>query len=299
MNNPKPHVTIYSDGGARPNPGVGGYGVVMIFDDQREKELSGGEKDSTNNRMELTAVITALDSLEQAYEIDLYTDSEYVKNGITQWIKGWIKKGWRDVKNPDLWQRLHQATQRHTIKWHWVKGHAGHAFNERVDELATREIERISGKRVPRKQEPEAPAVDADVSIYIGADYSFDDQRGGWAAVIVQGEQTRELSGQAQNSSENQLLLTAAAEALESLKSPTKIAVYTHSEYIQKGMSQWIKGWIKKGWKTASGDPVKNRELWERLQQAAERHNVQWLYQGKAQSEYTQRAALLAQQAGR
>jgi len=296
MQNTKPHVTIYSDGGCRPNPGTGGWGAVLIFD-VGEKELSGGEKNSTNNRMELTAVITALDSLEQPYQVDLYTDSEYVKNGITQWIKNWIRKGWKDVKNPDLWQRLNRAIERHTIKWHWVKGHAGHIFNERVDELATREIERLSGKTISRKPEPEAANIAAEVSIYMSAIYSFEDKRGGWGAVIVGQDNERELSGAESHSSENQLLLIAAASALETLVSPTSVAVYTDSEYVQKGMNQWIKGWIKKGWRTSSGEPVKNRELWERLQGAAEPHEVQWLMPNKAQSELVRRVLQLAQKA--
>jgi ribonuclease HI len=296
MNNTKPKVTIYSDGGCRPNPGTGGWGAVLIFDNT-EKELSGGEKNSTNNRMELTAVTTALNSLDQAYHIDLYTDSEYVKNGITQWIKGWIKKDWKDVKNPDLWQNLQRATERHTIKWHWVKGHTGHAYNERVDELATREIERLSGKTFERKPEPAEIKVDADTRIYISANYSFDDKRGGWGALIVGQNNTQELSGTETNSSENQLLLIAATRALEAIRTPGSIAVYTASEYIQKGMSQWVKGWIKKGWRTAGGDPVKNRDLWERLVNAAENRKVQWLMQGKAQGAETTRALQLAQKA--
>jgi ribonuclease HI len=269
---------------------------VLIFDSQ-EKELSGGEKESTNNRMELTAVMTALDSLDQSYHVDLYTDSEYVKNGITQWIRNWIKKDWKDVKNPDLWQRLHQATQRHKIQWHWVKGHAGHAYNERVDELATREIERLTGKVIPRKSEPEAVTIDADVSIFISAMYSFEDKRGGWGALIDGQNGQRDMSGTQANSSENQLLLAAAIQALESIHESTSIAVYTDSEYLQKGVSQWVKGWVKKGWRTSSGEPVKNRELWERLLVAADRHRVQWVMQGKAQSTNGQRAIQLAQKA--
>lgn len=287
----KPKVTIYTDGGARPNPGTGGWGAVLIYPD-RESELSGGEKDSTNNRMELTAVITALDSLDQPYVVDLYTDSEYVKNGITQWIMGWIKKNWRDVKNPDLWQRLHNATQRHEIKWHWVKGHAGHAYNERVDELATREIERLTGKAIPRKVEV-TPTISADIRIYISAAYSFEDKRGGWGAVVVNTNE-QEFSGTEQNSSENQLVLIASSTALESLKSPADIAVFTDSEYLQKGMSQWVKSWIKKGWRTAAGEPVKNRELWERLVKAAERHQIQWVYQKRYDTPQAQRAYELA-----
>jgi ribonuclease HI len=298
MNKSKPHVTIYSDGGCRPNPGTGGWGAVLIFDD-REQDLSGGEKDSTNNRMELTAVITALDSLEGSHQVDLYTDSEYVKNGITKWIKSWIKKDWKDVKNPDLWQRLNQAIERHTIKWHWVKGHAGNIFNERVDELATREIARLTGKTFERKVEMEAAPMDADVRVYISAVYSFEEKRGGWSAVVVGQDGEQELSGTETNSSENQLLLTAATRALASVRSSASIAVYTDSEYVQKGMSQWIKAWIKKGWRTSGGEPVKNRELWERLQAAAEHHQVQWLAQSKSQGELVKRAFQLAQKAGR
>jgi ribonuclease HI len=296
MNGQKPKVTIYSDGGCRPNPGTGGWGAVLIFDDG-EKELSGGEKNSTNNRMELTAVTTALNSLQGSHQVELYTDSEYVKNGITKWIKGWILKDFKDVKNPDLWQGLHQATQRHTIKWHWVKGHAGHIFNERVDELATREIERLSGKTFERKAEVAPPIITADIQIYISATYSFDDKRGGWGALIITGNNEQELSGAESNSSENQLLLIAAAGALESLSGSGSIAVYTDSEYVQKGMSQWVKGWIKKGWRTAGGDPVKNRGQWERLVRAAESRQVQWIIQGKAQSAEASRAVRLAQKA--
>lgn len=298
MDDNKPHVTIYTDGGCDPNPGTGGWGAVLIFDD-REQDLSGGEKQSTNNRMELTAAITALDSLDQPYQVDLYTDSEYVKNGITQWIKGWIKKDWKDVKNPDLWQRLNQATERHTIKWHWVKGHAGHIFNERVDELATREIEKLSGKTFARTPEPEAANVDVDARVYISATYSFEDKRGSWAALVVGQGGEQELSGTESNSSENQLLLVAAARALESIRESVSVAVYTDSEYVQKGMSQWIKGWIKKGWRTAGGEPVKNRALWERLVTAADRHRVQWLALSKTHSDEAKRVVQLAQKAGR
>lgn len=290
----KPKVTIYTDGGCRPNPGTGGWGAVLIYDD-KERELSGGEKNSTNNRMELTAVITTLDSLDQSYSVDLYTDSEYVKNGITTWIKGWIKKNWKDVKNPDLWQRLQSATERHEIKWHWVKGHAGHSYNERVDQLATNEIERLNGRPVtPRAPEPAAPVIRADISIYISAVYSYDDKRGGWGAVMAGGDNPQEFNGKESNSSENQLVILASTAALEAVKSASSIAVYTDSEYLQKGMSQWVKGWIKKAWRTAAGEPVKNRELWERLVKASERHEIQWVFQKKRDTAAAQRAYELA-----
>lgn len=138
-------VTIYTDGACSGNPGPGGWGVVMIFGDHR-KEFCGGEPDTTNNRMELSAAIEALDGLKRSCTIDLWTDSTYVREGITNWIKSWKKNGWRTaqkkpVKNAELWQRLDVARERHDISWHWVKGHAGHPENERADELARQGLE--------------------------------------------------------------------------------------------------------------------------------------------------------------
>lgn len=143
----KTHVTIYSDGGSKPNPGPGGWAALLIYED-RMQELSGGEQDTTNNKMELTAAIEALESLPAPCEVTFYTDSVYVKQGITTWMKTWVKNGWRTangkpVKNQDLWRRLHAATRKHEITWKWVRGHAGDEFNERVDKLATAAREAI------------------------------------------------------------------------------------------------------------------------------------------------------------
>jgi ribonuclease HI len=148
MSTTKPKVMIYSDGGAKPNPdGPGGWAALLISGGH-EKEISGGVRSTTNNRMELTAACEALESLKQACEVEFYTDSQYLRNGITTWMKGWIKNGWRTsnkkpVLNRDLWERLHEATQRHDIKWKWTRGHAGNIHNERVDQLATQAREQI------------------------------------------------------------------------------------------------------------------------------------------------------------
>jgi ribonuclease HI len=133
-------VEIYTDGACSGNPGPGGWGVVLRWNGV-EKELSGGERETTNNRMEMMAAIMALESLKRAVPVDLYTDSTYVRDGITKWLHGWKANGWKtaakkQVKNQDLWQRMEAALQDHDIKWHWVKGHAGHPENERADELA-------------------------------------------------------------------------------------------------------------------------------------------------------------------
>jgi ribonuclease HI len=133
-------VEIFTDGACSGNPGPGGWGAILRYG-ETERELSGGEADTTNNRMELTAAIEALNALKRPCDIVLTTDSTYVKDGITSWIDGWKKRGWKNsqkkpVKNEDLWKALDEARSRHTVEWKWVKGHAGHAENERCDELA-------------------------------------------------------------------------------------------------------------------------------------------------------------------
>ena len=133
-------VTIHTDGACSGNPGPGGWGAILSFGTS-EKELMGGEEHTTNNRMELMAAIAALEALKRPCTVDLHTDSQYLRNGIMTWIKNWKRNGWRTadkspVKNVDLWKRLDEALGQHTIHWHWVKGHAGHAQNERADELA-------------------------------------------------------------------------------------------------------------------------------------------------------------------
>lgn len=140
-----PHLFAYTDGACSGNPGPGGWGVLLLARNGdsvvKERTLSGGEADTTNNRMELLAAISALEALSRASDITIVTDSAYVKNGVTQWIHGWKRNGWKTadrkpVKNVDLWQRLDQAQTRHKVRWEWIKGHAGHPENERADELA-------------------------------------------------------------------------------------------------------------------------------------------------------------------
>ncbi|WP_333794599.1 ribonuclease HI [Hyphomicrobium sp.] len=144
-------VEIYTDGACSGNPGPGGWGAILIWNGHR-KEIKGGETLTTNNRMELMAAISALEALKVGVDADLYTDSSYVRNGISSWIHGWKRNGWRTadkkpVKNAELWQRLETALARHQVRWHWVKGHAGHPENERADELAREGMAAFKPKR--------------------------------------------------------------------------------------------------------------------------------------------------------
>jgi ribonuclease HI len=143
-------VVIHTDGACSGNPGPGGWGAVLDYNGTR-KELYGGEKDTTNNRMELMAAIEALKALKRGCKIEMHVDSVYVKDGISKWIHGWKRNGWKTadkkpVKNVELWQALDEAIQRHDISWHWVKGHAGHPDNERADELARMGIADVRGQ---------------------------------------------------------------------------------------------------------------------------------------------------------
>ena len=140
-----PLVEIFTDGACKGNPGPGGWGAVLRSNG-KERELSGGESPSTNNRMEMMAAIESLNALTKPCRVKLTTDSVYVRDGITKWIHGWLRNGWRTsdrkpVKNAELWQALLDATDRHRVEWHWVKGHTGHAENERADALACAEAE--------------------------------------------------------------------------------------------------------------------------------------------------------------
>jgi len=140
-------IEIFTDGACRGNPGPGGWGALLRYG-EHERELFGGEPDTTNNRMELMAAIRALETLREPCDVDLTTDSEYVRKGISEWLPAWKARNWKTsdrkpVKNADLWQQLEQAAARHTVRWHWVKGHSGHDENERADQLANRGIDSL------------------------------------------------------------------------------------------------------------------------------------------------------------
>lgn len=136
-------IEIYTDGACSGNPGPGGWGAILRWQG-KEKELSGAEHETTNNRMELMAAISALEAVKRPLPIDLYTDSVYVQQGINSWIAGWKAKGWpARIKNQDLWKRLDQVVQQHDVTFHWIKGHAGHPENERADELARKAIQTL------------------------------------------------------------------------------------------------------------------------------------------------------------
>ncbi|PIR59002.1 MAG: ribonuclease HI [Candidatus Pacebacteria bacterium CG10_big_fil_rev_8_21_14_0_10_56_10] len=143
-------VRVYTDGGCDPNPGPGGYAAAFLYPDGKQRQLAGGSRDSTNNRMELTAAIKALQALDGPSRVELYTDSQYLQQGITQWLPKWLQNNWRTanrkpVKNQDLWKQLWQESQRHHVEWKWVRAHAGDHYNELVDSLVAVAREQAGG----------------------------------------------------------------------------------------------------------------------------------------------------------
>ena len=269
-----PEITIYTDGGADPNPGAGGWAAVLL--DQasgKVREISGGEPRATNNRMELTAAIRGLEALRRPCRVQLFTDSQYLRKGITQWLPDWIARGWKrkdgELQNEDLWRRLAELIREHEVRWDWIKGHAGNRWNERADQLATQEIRRQRGSAAPA---PRGEVPEAEIFLRV----SCAKGKGGWAALIRRGGEETVLSGGFSAITPNQLDLLGAIAALESLPPGISVALYTGSDYLRNGATRWIAGWKRRGWKTQEGQPVLNRDLWERLEKVMAARRVTW-----------------------
>jgi len=267
-----PKVTIYTDGGCNPNPGPGGWGVVLLFDDKEPPaELVGKESHTTNNRMELRAATEALRSLYEPHEVTLYTDSTYVRQGITTWLPEWEKRNWqtsdnRAVKNQDLWQSLSGQQQRHQVSWKWVKGHAGNKWNERADELASSQIPR-----------PKLPLDDETaIHIFTAAAYSGKAKRGGWGVVLRYREHRKTFSGQVEDTSSNRMHIQSAIEGLQAIKQTKPIHIYTSSDYLKDGATRWVKGWMARNWQTKTGKSVSHRDLWETVTQFNQTYQIRW-----------------------
>ncbi len=283
-------VHVYTDGGCDPNPGPGGWGAIIQWTDQepiQEWVLSGNDPDTTNNRMELCAAAAALALLEGLLgrcQVHLHTDSEYLRRGITEWIEGWISRGWltsskQPVQNQDLWRVIHRFVQAHDVTWHWVKGHAGHPLNERADQLATQALRKARQSDSPTTNVPAVPIVNDDrsaVEIYVKASQHGTEGRSGWGAVLRMEEHTRSLSGSERSATANSMLIRGAAAALRALTRPCRVTLYSDANYLIQGASTWVKGWQTRGWTTREGKPVANRAEWESLLEAASRHHITW-----------------------
>jgi ribonuclease HI len=264
-------VTIYSDGGADPNPGIGGWAAVLRYGGH-EKVLTGNHPKTTNNRMELQAAIEALSALKRPSQVEFHTDSEYVRKGITQYIEKWAADNWRRGKkaipNADLWQELWALVKQHEIEWHWVKGHSGDPLNERVDELARQARLKIT------------PNIEVDENtprLYLRASCKGNPGPGGWGVVLERGDETEQNSGAAPSTTNNRMEIQAAIEGLLMLQPGSAVQIFTTSDYLFQGATRWIKGWRQRNWQKKDGQPVANADLWQALDQLMSTYQVRWV----------------------
>ena len=273
-------ITLYTDGACSGNPGTGGWAAILVAYDEagkplKEMELSGGEAETTNNRMEMLAVIEGLKSLTRASEVRIVSDSQYVINTMT--------KGWKRKANQDLWREMDAAVQPHTITWEYIKGHAGHEYNERADKLAVKASRQFGGK---------ADDISASsAAVYIAL--KLTGKHGKWGTVIVT-EQGETIRGDwLDNMTENRLALVAVLDAVQALPPKTEATIYIDNGYVRDGMSKWIHGWRKRKWRKADNQPIVHDDLWKRLDNVMRGHRL--TLQALDGSVHSDQARLLAQ----
>ncbi len=271
MNDALPAITIYTDGGCRPNPGPGGWAAVLIKKGTQPRDLSGGEPKTTNNRMELRAAIEGLKALDRGHRVRLVTDSQYLRRGITEWLVRWRANGWKTaakkpVLNDDLWRELADELERHRVDWEWVKGHSGSRWNERADRLAS--------EAIPR---PPLPVDDPKaVHLFLGVAHSGKRNVGSWSALLTFSDSEKSLSGRLKGASANRMHIHGAVVGLAALKRPVRVHAYTVSDYLKDGATSWLGGWRSRNWHTRDGKKVAHVELWRKLDEQLHRHSVSW-----------------------
>jgi ribonuclease HI len=296
-----PYVEIYTDGGCDPNPGPGGWGAVLVSA-THSRELSGAERETTNNRMELTAAIEALRALNRPCSVRLTTDSQYLQRGILEWLPKWVANGWRRangqrVENDDLWRQLQGEAARHDVAWRWIRGHRGEALNERADALAAQARRKLTQSAGRRPVVPESASKLPHVEIYTRGCALGTPGPGGYAAVLLDADgRDTAVSGGWPVATNNAMELWAAIAALRTLRRPSEVTVHTVSKYLVDGATQWLAQWERQRWQTRSGEPVKHREIWLELSHLMGDHDIRWQHLPAGDNPHSQRAALLARQ---
>lgn len=256
-------ITIYTDGACdiHADNQPGGWAAILQALNQdgeviKETVISGGDENTTNNQMELTAVIEGLKLLTRATGLTIVSDSRYVID---------IASGSKKVaKNKSLWSEYFQAAESHFIEWRYVAGHSGDELNERCDRLAVAEKDKRRRPRTPPAEELVA-IKQGMAGVFLSTGFAANDKSTSWAAIIVKDGEEWELSGHLEKTSELEGTLVGAIKCLENMPEAQSAIVFTAQEYLSKGMNQWLAGWIAKGWKTRGGESVKYRRHWERL----------------------------------
>jgi len=263
-------VDIYTDGGADPNPGIGGW-AALLKAGGREKVLTGNEPWTTNNRMELTAAIEAFKALTRRSTVHVHTDSEYLQKGITEWAEGWRENNWqrkgKKIPNADLWKDLLLIIERHDVEWHWVRGHSGNRSNERVDRLA----------RQARLEITEIEVLSSDIPVvYSRVTVKGNPGPGAWGVVVDEHGDTSQYSGYDPRTTSNRMELIAVLEGLRLVPEGGAAVVVTTSDYVYQGATRWINGWRRRAWRKKDGKPIANMDLWQELDEILQKQNVIW-----------------------
>lgn len=251
--------------------------------------MKGSETHSTNNRMELTAALEALRSRRDGEKVELHTDSEYLRKGITQWISAWKRNGWtrktgKPVLNKDLWIALDAENKRVHVEWRWVKAHAGHVYNEMVDEAArdaafdasNSQVEAVGHHATPESVTT-TQATRLEDTYFVNA-ANLGENRSAWAFVHGTDHNITE-TGVEDGATFNRALIVGAVELIRSLPANKPASVTTDSEYLYKGATQWLDGWRRRDWRKADMKPIANKELWVEMSELLEHVNVNWQFQ--------------------
>ncbi len=265
-------ITIYTDGACdiHADNQPGGWAAILVATDDNGKILkesifSGGAENTTNNRMELTAVIEGIKALSKPTSIKVVSDSKYVINTVS--------KNFKINKNKSLWNDFFKIAEQHTIEWQFVKGHAGHTYNERCDKLAVTEKNKLA-KEKPQAQNQPKMLVNTPIKIYLSTAVSGKKKSSAWSAVITEDANIIELSDYLPKTTELEGVLIGAIQALEHLETNEAVTVFTAQEYLSKGMNEWIEGWVKKNWKNNTPNPVKYQDHWKRLLQLSKERTI-------------------------
>jgi ribonuclease HI len=266
-------ITIYTDGACdiHADNKPGGWAAILVAADDngkflKETVLSGGQEMTTNNQMELTAVIEGLKSLTNPATVTVVSDSKYVINTVT--------KNFKINKNKILWQDYFKTADSHEIDWKFVKGHAGHTYNERCDKLAVKE--RIKFAKNPTTSQPKQQTmrVNTPLKIYLSTQYSGKKKSTAWSVIVTHDGDTQELSDFLSNTTELEGVLIGAIEALNHLETEDAVTLYTAQEYLSKGMNEWMSGWLKKDWKNNTKSPVKYQNRWKALLKLTQQQTI-------------------------
>ena len=280
-------ITIYTDGAcdihAANRPG--GWAAILVAADDagaviEETVISGGAEMTTNNRMELNAAIEGLKLLRQAATVRIVSDSRYVID---------IASGRKRARtNADLWREYREVAAGHDIRWSHIAGHSGHVYNERCDKLAVAEKNKLARPAAPHA------ARESEVQIYLSTRYAAAKRLSVWAAAVVHGARIDEMSGRYPGKTEQEAALLAARTCLESIGSAQSVTLFTAQEYLSKGMTQWTRNWMRTGWKTREGKPVKYREHWQALVKLAGERDTAFIFvKARKEQPHFQRGAKL------